>query len=97
MAEFLRQCREAGAIGEETYRHLAAKLGRGVPEWSDVRFSVKLIKDGSVVVEYQPSDPQSFRNTVELLRGLGLRDICEGEWCFIHFTAREPEGGASSG
>ncbi|MGB9705810.1 MAG: hypothetical protein ACPL3C_10195, partial [Pyrobaculum sp.] len=64
----------------------------GVPEWGEVRFSVKLKKDGSVVVEYQPRDPQSFRKAVELLRGLGMRDRCEGDWCMVHFTDREPEG-----
>jgi hypothetical protein len=92
VAEFLRQCREAGVLADDTYRRLAAKFERGVPEWGDIKFSVWLTKDGSVVVEYQPRDPQSFRKAVELLRGLGMRDRCEGDWCMIHFTAREPEG-----
>jgi hypothetical protein len=93
VAEFLRQCRDVGAIGEETYRRLAAKFERGVPKWGDIRFSLWLKKDGSVVVEYQPSDPESYNKAVELLRGLGMRNGCEGEWCFVHYTAREPEGG----
>jgi hypothetical protein len=32
VAEFLRLCRDAGAIGEDTYRRLAGKFERGVPE-----------------------------------------------------------------
>jgi hypothetical protein len=47
-------------------------------------------KDGGVEVVYQPRDPQSFREAVELLRGLGMGDRCDGEWCIVHFTAREP-------
>ncbi|MCU7788456.1 hypothetical protein ODS41_11095 [Pyrobaculum sp. 3827-6] len=90
VAEFLEKCREAGALGEEAYRRLAAKFERGVPEWGEVRFSVTLRKDGTVVVGFEPSDPQSFSKAVELLRGLGMRDTCEGDWCFVHFTAREP-------
>jgi hypothetical protein len=27
------------------------------------------------------------------MRGLGLRDVCEGDWCVVHFIASEPEGG----
>lgn len=46
-----------------------------------------------MVVEYKPSDSQSFRKAVEKLRELGLRDSCEGEWCIVHFTAKEPRGG----
>ncbi|MGC9119783.1 MAG: PaRep2b protein, partial [Thermoproteus sp.] len=46
-----------------------------------------------MVVNYRPSDPQSFTKAVNLLRELGMRDSCEGEWCFVHFTAREPSGG----
>jgi hypothetical protein len=65
----------------------------GVPEWGDVRSSVWLTKDGSVVVDYLPGDLQSFRKAVELSRGLGMRDTCESGWCFAHFTARGPEGG----
>jgi hypothetical protein len=91
--EFLRQCREAGAVGEDTYRRLAGKFERGVPEWGDVRFSVKLTKDGTVVVGFEPRDPQSFEKAVEFLRGLGMRDRCEGDWCLVHFTAREPREG----
>jgi hypothetical protein len=64
-----------------------------VPEWGDIRFSVTLAKNDAVIVEYQPSDPQSFSKAVELLRGLGMRDRCEGDWCIVHFAAREPEGG----
>ncbi|MCU7787342.1 hypothetical protein ODS41_05335 [Pyrobaculum sp. 3827-6] len=30
---------------------------------------------------------------MEPLRGLGMRDRCEGEWCIVHFTAREPGEG----
>jgi hypothetical protein len=93
VAEFLRLCREAGAVGEDTYRRLAGKFERGVPEWGEVRFSVKLTKDGTVVVGFEPRDPQSFREAVEFLRGLGMRDRCEGEWCIVHFTAREPGEG----
>jgi hypothetical protein len=93
VAEFLRQCRDAGAIEEGTFRRLAAKLERGMQEWGEVRFSVRLTKDGAVEVVYRPRDPQSFNKAVELLRGLGMRDSCEGEWCFVHFTASEPEGG----
>jgi len=37
--------------------------------------------------------PQSFNKAVEFLRGLGMRDVCEGDWCLVHFTAREPRGG----
>jgi hypothetical protein len=91
--EFLRRCREIGAIEENTYRRLAGKFEMGVPEWDEVRFSAWLTKSGSVAVVYRPSDPQTFTKAVELLRGLGMRDRCEGEWCFVHFTAREPEGG----
>ncbi|MGC9131903.1 MAG: PaRep2b protein, partial [Pyrobaculum sp.] len=93
VAEFLEKCREAGVLGEDTYRRLAAKFERGVPEWGEVRFSVALDKDGSVIVRFDPSDPQSFNKAVEFLRGLGLRDTCEGDWCFVHFTAKEPRGG----
>ncbi len=91
--EFLERCRAEGYLSEETYRRLAAKFERGVPEWEGVRFSVRLGKDGAMVVKYEPRDPQSFRKAVELLRGLGLRDRCEGDWCLVHFTAKEPEGG----
>ncbi|MCU7788600.1 PaRep2b protein [Pyrobaculum sp. 3827-6] len=93
VAEFLEKCREAGVLGEDTYSHLAAKFERGVPEWGGVRFSVRLDKDGTVVVEYRPSDSQSFTKAVNFLRELGMLDSCEGEWCFVHFTAREPRGG----
>jgi hypothetical protein len=93
VVEFLQRCREAGAIEEDTYRRLAGKFERGVPEWGDIRFSVWLNKDGVVVVRFEPRDPQSFSKAVELLRGLGLRDRCDGEWCLVHFTAREPRGG----
>ncbi|WP_308215138.1 hypothetical protein [Pyrobaculum sp. 3827-6] len=93
VADFLGQCRETGVLKEDVYRRLAAKFERGVPEWGEVRFSVRLTKDGAVVVHYRPSDPQSFREAVELLRGLGMRDSCEGEWCIVHFTAREPREG----
>ncbi|MGC9052219.1 PaRep2b protein, partial [Pyrobaculum sp.] len=93
VAEFLRQCRDAGAIGEDTYSRLVKKFEGGVPEWGEVRFSVWLNKDGAVVVEYQPSDPQSFMKAVNFLRELGMRNTCDGEWCFVHFTAGEPEGG----
>ncbi|AET31881.1 PaRep2b protein [Pyrobaculum ferrireducens] len=93
VAEFLQRCREAGAIGEGAYRRLAAKFERGMPEWGEVKFSVKLTEDGAVVVQYRPNDPQSFNKAVEFLLGLGMRDTCEGEWCIVHFTAREPEGG----
>ncbi|MGB9705150.1 MAG: PaRep2b protein, partial [Pyrobaculum sp.] len=93
VAEFLSQCKEAGAIEAQTYRRLAAKFERGVPEWGEVRFSVKLRKGKVVEVVYKPRDPQSFMKAVELLRGLGLRDTCEGEWCLVHFTAREPREG----
>jgi hypothetical protein len=61
-----------------------------MPEWGEVRFSVKLRKDGAVEVVYEPSDPESFSKAVEFLRGLGMRDVCEGDWCVVHFTAREP-------
>jgi hypothetical protein len=44
-------------------------------------------------VEYLPRDPQSFTKAVNFLRELGLRDTCEGDWCIVHFTAKEPEGG----
>ncbi|MGB9705429.1 MAG: PaRep2b protein, partial [Pyrobaculum sp.] len=94
VVEFLKLCREAGAIEEKTYRRLAAKFERGVPEWGEVRFSVELTKNGAVNVWYQPSDPQSFTKAVNFLRELGLRDRCEGDWCIVHFTAREPEGGS---
>jgi hypothetical protein len=83
VAEFLEKCKEVGAIGEDTYSRLVKKFEGGVPEWGEVRFSVKLVKSGSIVVEYRPSDPQSFREAVELLRGLGMRDTCEGEWCVV--------------
>jgi hypothetical protein len=97
VAEFLEKCREAGALEAETYRRLATKFEKGVPEWGEVRFSVWLTKNGAVVVEYQPSDPQSFSKAVELLRGLGMRDRCEGDWCVVHFTAREPREGGRPG
>jgi hypothetical protein len=93
VADFLRQCREVGMLAEDTYRRLAGKFERGLPEWGEVRFSVWLTKNGAVEVVYRPSDPESFREAVELLRGLGLRDRCDGEWCFVHFTAREPGTG----
>jgi hypothetical protein len=93
VAEFLRQCREAGVLKEDTYNRLVKKFEGGVPEWGEVRFSVRLDKDGAVVVHYRPSDPKSFREAVEFLRGLGMRDTCDGEWCIVHFTAREPRGG----
>jgi hypothetical protein len=93
VVEFLKQCREAGALGEEAYRRLAGKFEGGVPEWGEVRYSVKLTKHGAVEVVYEPRDPQSFNKAVELLRGLGMRDACEGEWCVVHFTAREPRRG----
>ncbi|MCU7787978.1 PaRep2b protein [Pyrobaculum sp. 3827-6] len=93
VAEFLERCREAGVLGEETYSRLVKKLEKGVPEWGNVRFSVALKKDGIVEVIHEPSDPQSFERVVNFLRDLGMRDGCEGEWCFVHFTAREPEGG----
>ncbi|WP_237179442.1 PaRep2b protein [Pyrobaculum ferrireducens] len=93
VVEFLKQCREAEALEEDAYRYLAGKFERGMPEWGEIRFSVKLTKDGTVVVQYRPSDPQSFNKAVNFLRELGMRDSCEGEWCFVHFTAREPEGG----
>ncbi|MGC9130198.1 MAG: PaRep2b protein [Pyrobaculum sp.] len=92
VAEFLRQCREAGVLADDTYRRLAAKFERGVPEWGEVRFSVRLTEDGAIEVTYEPRDPQSFREAVKLLRKLGMRDVCEGDWCVVHFTAREPEG-----
>ncbi len=38
VVEFLELCREAGAIGVETYRYLATKFERGVPEWGEIRF-----------------------------------------------------------
>ncbi|MGB9705462.1 MAG: hypothetical protein ACPL3C_08430, partial [Pyrobaculum sp.] len=72
---------------------LVAKFEGGVPEWGDIRFSLWLKKDGAVEVVYEPSDPESFSKVVEFLRGLGLRDACEGEWCVVHFTAKEPRGG----
>ncbi|MCU7787391.1 PaRep2b protein [Pyrobaculum sp. 3827-6] len=90
VAEFLQRCREAGAIEEETYSRLVKKFERGVPEWGEVRFSIWLRKDGAVEVVYRPRDPQSFNKAVELLRGLGMGDRCEGDWCLVHFTAREP-------
>ncbi|MGC9051640.1 PaRep2b protein, partial [Pyrobaculum sp.] len=90
VAEFLEKCREAGVLSEDTYNRLAGKFKRGVPEWGDIRFSVKLKKDGAVEVVYEPRDPQSFNKAVELLRRLGMRDACDGEWCFVHFTAKEP-------
>jgi hypothetical protein len=93
VAEFLEKCREAGVLREDTYSHIARKFERGVPEWGEVRFSVKLRKDGAVEVAYAPRDPQSFNKAVEFLRELGMRDRCEGEWCIVHFTTREPEGG----
>ncbi|AET31784.1 PaRep2b-like protein [Pyrobaculum ferrireducens] len=93
VAEFLQRCREVGGLAEDTYRRLAAKFERGVPEWGDLRFSIWLTKDGVVDVKFEPRDPQSFTKAVELLRGLGMRDSCEGDWCIVHFTAREPEGG----
>ncbi|MCU7787858.1 PaRep2b protein [Pyrobaculum sp. 3827-6] len=92
VADFLEKCREVGVLEEDTYRRLVKKFEGGVPEWGEVRFSVKLKKDGAVEVVYKPRDPQSFMKAVELLRGLGMRDTCEGEWCIVHFTAREPEG-----
>jgi hypothetical protein len=46
-----------------------------------------------VIVRFEPKDPQSYHKAVEFLRGLGLRDSCEGEWCLVHFTAREPREG----
>jgi hypothetical protein len=52
-----------------------------------------LTKNDPVVVEYRPSDPQSFSKAVEFLRELGLKDSCEGVLCVVHFTAREPRGG----
>ncbi|AET31690.1 PaRep2b protein [Pyrobaculum ferrireducens] len=93
VAEFLLWCREVGVLAEDAYRRLAAKFERGMPEWGEVKFSVKLTEDGAVVVQYRPNDPQSFSKVVEFLRGLGMRDRCEGDWCIVHFTAREPEGG----
>ncbi|MGB9706344.1 MAG: PaRep2b protein, partial [Pyrobaculum sp.] len=93
VAEFLELCKAAGALEEETYNRLAAKFEKGVPEWGEVRFSVDLTGGGAVVVECRPSDPQSFSKAVEFLRELGLRDTCEGDWCFVHFTAREPREG----
>ncbi|MGB9705624.1 MAG: PaRep2b protein, partial [Pyrobaculum sp.] len=94
VAEFLRLCREAGAIEEKTYSHLTAKFEKGAPEWGDVRFSVRLREDGFIDVVYQTREPQSFNKAVEFLRGVGMRDSCEGDWCIVHFTAREPrEGG----
>jgi hypothetical protein len=89
VVEFLRLCREAGALEEEAYRRLAGKFEGGVPEWGEVRFSVWLNKDGTVIVRFEPKDPQSYHKAVEFLRDLGMRDSCEGEWCFVHFTARE--------
>ncbi|AET32884.1 PaRep2b protein [Pyrobaculum ferrireducens] len=93
VAEFLKKCREAGVLGEEAYRRLAAKFERGMPEWGEVRFSVRLTGSGAVEVVYRPQSPQSFSKAVELLRGLGMRDSCEGVWCVVHFTAREPREG----
>ncbi|MGB9704840.1 MAG: PaRep2b protein, partial [Pyrobaculum sp.] len=90
IVKFLERCIEVGAVREDTYRRLAGKFERGVPEWGDVRFSVVLKKDGAVEVVYEPRDPQSFNKAVELLRRLGMRDACDGEWCFVHFTAKEP-------
>ncbi|WP_148683120.1 PaRep2b protein [Pyrobaculum ferrireducens] len=92
-AEFLRLCREAGVLSADTYRRMAGKFERGLPEWGEVRFSVLLAKNGAVNAWCQPRNPESFRKAVEFLRGLGMRDTCEGEWCFVHFTAKEPRGG----
>ncbi|AET32685.1 hypothetical protein [Pyrobaculum ferrireducens] len=50
-------------------------------------------KDGAVVVHYKPRDPESYNKALELLRGLGMRDTCEGGWCLVHFTAKEPRRG----
>jgi hypothetical protein len=93
VAEFLGQCREAGVLAEDTYDRLVKKFERGLPEWGEVRFSVLLTKNGAVNAWCQPRNPESFRKAVEFLRGLGMRDTCEGEWCFVHFTAKEPRGG----
>ncbi|MCU7787834.1 PaRep2b protein [Pyrobaculum sp. 3827-6] len=93
VVEFLKQCREVRVLSADTYDRLVKKFEKGVPEWGEIRFSVKLGKYGTIEVIYQPSDLESFNKAVELLRGLGMGDSCEGDWCFIHFTAREPEGG----
>jgi hypothetical protein len=93
VAEFLKLCREANIITDKTYEKLAPKFERGVPPWREIKFSITLKKDGAVEVRYEPKNPQSFKIAVEYLQKLGLRDRCGGEWCFIHFTAREPRGG----
>ena len=71
VAEFLRQCREAGALGEDTYRRLAAKFERGVPEWGEVRFSVKLDRDGVVDVRFEPRDPPVLQQGGGVSAGAG--------------------------
>jgi hypothetical protein len=92
VAEFLEKCREADALEEKAYSRLFKKFESGVPEWGEVRFSVWLTRSGAVEVVYRPSDPQSFNKAMEFLRGLRMRDTCEGDWCIVHFTAREPKG-----
>jgi hypothetical protein len=44
VAEFLRQCRDAGAFGEDTYSRLVKKFEGRVPEWGDVKFSINAVK-----------------------------------------------------
>jgi hypothetical protein len=77
-------------LKEDTYDRLVKKFERGVPDWGDIRFSLWLRKDGTIEVVYKTNDLQSFGKVVELLRELGMRDSCEGEWCLVHFTAKEP-------
>jgi hypothetical protein len=92
IVKFLERGIEVGAVREDTYRRLAGKFERGVPEWGDVRFSIKVVKS-AMIMDYRPSDLQSFRKAVEFLRGLGMRERCEGEWCIVHFTAKGPGEG----
>jgi hypothetical protein len=89
--EFLRRCREAGALKEDTYRRLAAKLENGLPE--RVRFGISVKRGAAIYVEARPKDPQSLKKAVEFLKSLGMRDACKGDWCAVHFTVREPRGG----
>jgi hypothetical protein len=96
VVEFLRRCREAGALSDGAYRRLAAKFENGLPEWGEVRFSVRLRGDNLADVLFDTDSPQAFKRAVEFLKSLGMRNTCRGGLCISHFTAREPEGGSRS-